>query len=72
MTIPREVTAEPYQPKPTTEPKKVPPEPKVTKIKPEPEAPKVEAAKQIPEVPKLRGKVVKDLLYYCSTGNTLQ
>lgn len=81
MTVPGKVTPEPYQPKPTTEPKVIPepevppkvapPEPKVAKIKPEPEAPKVEAAKKIPEAPKARGKVVKALLYYCSTGKRL-
>lgn len=82
--VPRKVTPEPYQPKPTTaEPKMVPPEPKVSpqipaapepkvaKIKPEPEALKVEPVKKAPEAPKPRGNVVNALLYCSSTGKTL-
>ena len=66
MTIPRKVTPEPYQPKPSAQPKTVPVEPKVKPAAPElkapkmkPEPPKVEPAKKKPEAPKARGNVVE-------------
>lgn len=80
--VPRKVTPEPYQPKPTTaEPKMVPPEPKVPPQKPvapEPEvakikseAPKVELVKKTAAAPEPRGKMENSLFYCCSSGKSL-